>query len=88
MPDFVFFKKGNHLCVIEKSDTDKALKLKKQGYDKQFEEIDAPDSELARTRFLDIKDDEASTEYVFATGAAFIALIVVIMAVADFIFLK
>ena len=87
MPTYVFLKKDNRLSVLEKSDIDGAMALQKQGYDKQFEEIDAPDAKHALSRFADIKKDEATTEYAFSTGAAFIALMVGLIAVAGFLFL-
>lgn len=88
MPDFVIFKKGKQIAALEKSDADGAVHLIEQGYEKQFEEIDVPSAEQALSRFADIKNDEATTEYAFATGAAFIAFIVVLMAIGDLIFLK
>jgi len=88
MPDYYLFKKGKQTAVLERSDAREASRLTGQGYEKQFEEINAPDAKRALARFTDIRKEERTTEYAFATGAAFIALAVGLMAVADFIFLK
>lgn len=42
MTTFVFYKKGTQLFAFDKADTEKASRLKAKGYEKQFEEIDAP----------------------------------------------
>lgn len=74
MVDFVFFKKGKQITALEKSDVDGATQLADQGYEKQFEEIDAHDPEKALLRFLDIRNEEVVTEHAFATGAVFSAI--------------
>ncbi|MFS2222556.1 hypothetical protein [Pantoea sp. B65] len=88
MPDYCFFKKGNNTAVLEKSDAGGASLLTGQGYQKQFEEVSAPNAKGALARFADIRKEEQKTEYAFATGAAFIALIVGLIAAVDFLFLK
>ena len=74
MTDFIFFKKGKQITALEKSDVDGAAQLANQGYEKQFEEIDAPDPEKALLRFADIRNEEVVTEHAFTTGAVFSAI--------------
>ena len=79
MPDYCFFKKGKQIAVLEKSEAEKASLLTGQGYDKQFEEIDAPDAEYALARFADIRKEECTTEHAFATGSVFSTIVTAIL---------
>lgn len=71
MPDFFFFKKGQQLVAADRKDTAAAERLKADGYQKQFEEINAPDAERALIRLQDIRKDAADLEYGFLTGGIF-----------------
>jgi len=44
MPEFCFFKKGQHIAVLERSDTEKVALLSNDGWEKQFEEVRAADA--------------------------------------------
>ena len=79
MPDYCFFKKGKQVAVLEKSEMKKASLLIGQGYEKQFEEVDAPDAEHALARFADIRDEECTTESAFVTGSVFSTIVTAIL---------
>ena len=88
MPEFVFFKKGNHTTALEKSDVQGAALLREQGYEKQFEEIIAPDSQRALARLADIKKEEDTALHAWATGAVFTAVIVPVLGFIGYLFFK
>ncbi|MXP48922.1 hypothetical protein FD733_04235 [Pantoea sp. Eser] len=71
MPEFFFFRKGRQLVAADRKDTTAAERLKADGYQKQFEEIIAPDAEGALIRLQDIRKDAADLEYGFLTGGIF-----------------
>lgn len=50
MPEFFFFRKGRQLVAADRKDSAAAERLKADGYQKQFEEIIAPDAERALIR--------------------------------------
>jgi len=86
MPEFVFFKKGNKTTALVKSDAQGAALLLEQGYEKQFEEVLAADSQRALARLADIKKEEEIAPFAWATGAIFCGLLFVIMAVVAYLF--
>ncbi|MCT9844382.1 hypothetical protein C6560_18795 [Enterobacter sp. FS01] len=86
MPEFVFFKKGNKTTALEKSDVQGAALFINQGYEKQFEEIIAPDGQHALARLADIKKEEEIAPFAWATGAAFFGVIFAIMMVVGYLF--
>ena len=86
MPEFIFFKIGNTLSALEKSNVQGARLLLEQGYEKQFEEIMASDSQHALARLADIKKEEALTEHAFMTWPAFAAAVAIIMMVVGYLF--
>ncbi|WP_244175128.1 hypothetical protein [Pantoea conspicua] len=57
--------------AADRKDTAAAERLKADGYQKQFEEINAPDAERALIRLQDIRKDAADLEYGFLTGGIF-----------------
>lgn len=71
MPDFFFFKKARHLVAVDRKDEAAVAQLSTDGYQKQFEEINAPDAERALIRLQDIRKDAADLEYGFLTGGIF-----------------
>ncbi|ALB57045.1 hypothetical protein SNQ22_003667 [Cronobacter universalis] len=86
MTTFVFFKKGSQLFALDKTDTEKASRLKAKGYEKQFEEIDAAGADQALTRYADIKKEEEIAPFAWASGAIFSGAIVVVLALAGYFF--
>lgn len=86
MPEFIFFKKGNKTTALEKSDAPGAALLLEQGYEKQFEEVLAADSQRALARLADIKKEEVLTERAFMTWPAFAAAVFIIMLAVGYLF--
>ncbi|KHJ69245.1 hypothetical protein QU24_04800 [Pantoea rodasii] len=86
MPVYCFFKKGKHVNALERNDTRGSACLREWGYEKQPEELAAPNAHFAIVRFHDIRNEEQTTDHAFSTGAAFVALIVGLTAVADWLF--
>ncbi|MDF7649922.1 hypothetical protein F3J38_20635 [Pantoea sp. Acro-805] len=87
MPEYCFFKKGDHVNVLEKNDASGAACLREWGYAKQSEELNAPNTHCALARFHHIHNEERSSKYAFSSEAAFLALIVGLIAVMDWLFL-
>lgn len=75
MPNYSFFTKAKQIAVLETSDKIGTAQLTRQGFEKQFEEIDAADAECALARFADILSEEIKTEQAFVTGSAFSAIL-------------
>lgn len=75
MPNYSFFTKAKQIAVLETSDEIGTAQLTLQGFEKQFEEIDATDADSALTRFADIRSEEIKTEQAFVTGSAFSAIL-------------
>jgi len=88
MPEYCFFKKGKHIIALERSEAAKSAQLATEGWQKQFEELSAPDAKRALNRFYDIRKEEQTTEHAFSTGAAFISLTVGLVALAGWLFLR
>lgn len=88
MPEYCFYKKGNHITALEKTDTSGAFALTNKGYEKQFDELNAPDVKRALARFIDIRNEEQTTTHSFVTGAVFASLLVGVVAVASWLFIK
>lgn len=79
MPEFFFFKKGKRVEALPKTDEQGASRLKQQGYQKLFEEINAVDAEGALARLADIKKEEALTVHAFMTWPAFLSAVVLVV---------
>ncbi|XXN66332.1 hypothetical protein ACRQ84_19280 (plasmid) [Enterobacter ludwigii] len=75
MPHYLFFAKDKQIAVLESSDKSGTLQLITQGFEKQYEEIDAVDAERALARFADIRSEEVKTAQAFVTGSAFSAIL-------------
>lgn len=88
MPEYCFFKKGNHITALEKTDTTGASALTNKGFEKQFEELNAPNVKRALARFIDIRKEEQTTTHSFVTGAVFASLLTGLVAVAGWLFIK
>ncbi|HCN95807.1 MULTISPECIES: hypothetical protein [Leclercia] len=88
MPEYIFFQKGTKIIALDKSDVQGASLLCEQGYKKQFEEIIAPDSQRALARLADIKKEEEIAPLAWATGAVFTVLIVPVLGLIGYLFLK
>lgn len=88
MPEYCFFKKGHQITVLERSDSAGAAQLSQSGYEKQFEEITAPDEKRALARFHDIRNDEQHRENAFARGEVFVVLTLGLLSVAGWLFFK
>lgn len=86
MPVYCFFKKGNHVNALEKDDIRGSACLREWGYDKQPEELAAPNAHFATARYYDIRNEGQATGHAFSTGAVFVALIVGLTTVADWLF--
>lgn len=86
MPVYCFFKKGNHVNALETNDRRGSACLREWGYEKQPEELSAPNAHCATARFHDIRNEDKATEHAFSTGAYFVALTVGLTAVADWLF--
>lgn len=79
MPEFCFFKKGQHIAALERSDAEKSAQLADDGWEKQFEEVRAADAESALARLADMRKDEVTTERAFITGSLFTSLLTAIL---------
>ncbi|MCD2357687.1 hypothetical protein LQK91_14805 [Pantoea sp. MHSD4] len=79
MPEFCFFKKGQHIAALERSDSEKAAQLAGEGWEKQFEEVSAADAESALARLADMRKEEVTTERAFITGSVFSSLLTAIL---------
>lgn len=88
MPDYCFYKKGKNTVVVERSDSDSATQLTKQGFEKQFEEIKAPDEKQALARSADIQREKRIDQHNFISGAITMPFIGVLTAVANLFFRK
>jgi hypothetical protein len=83
MNEYIFFVKGKQIVVLEKSDTETAVSLVAEGFEKQFEEVNAIDQQHALTRFLDIRKEKDIDHHNFLAGAGSMPLIGVLTAAAD-----
>lgn len=79
MPEFCFFKKGQHIAALERSDTEKSAQLTGDGWEKQFEEVRAADPESALARLADMRKEEVTVERAFLTGSVFSSLLTAIL---------
>lgn len=79
MPEFCFFKKGQHIAALERYDTEKAAQLAGDGWVRQFEEARAADAESALARLADMRKEEVTTERAFITGSVFSSLLTAIL---------
>ncbi|HCL6626319.1 TPA: hypothetical protein N2R15_001007 [Citrobacter amalonaticus] len=78
MPEFCFYQKGQHTRTVKRSDANTALRLTEQGYEKQFEEVNAADEEQALARFADIRKEKQIDQQNFLAGAGVMPLIGII----------
>lgn len=78
MPEFCFFKKGQHIAALERSDAEKAAQLTGNGWEKEFDEVRAADPESALARLADMRKEEVKTERAFITGSVFSSLLTAI----------
>lgn len=88
MSNFIFFRKGTQISTVRTGDTDAASHLKQQGYEQEFEEIEAADASSALARYHDIKKEEELNLYAFATGPIFTVLIVVVAAAVGYLVMR
>lgn len=88
MPEFCFYQKGQHTRTLKRSDTDAALRLTEQGYEKQFEEINAADEEQALARFTDIRKERQIDQQNFLAGGGFMPLIGILATALTTLFAK
>lgn len=79
MPEFCFFKKGQHIAALERSDAEKAAQLAGDGWEKLFEEVRAADTESALTRLAEMRKEEVTTDRAFVTGSIFSTLLTAIL---------
>ncbi|MGG6195781.1 MULTISPECIES: hypothetical protein [unclassified Pantoea] len=82
MPDYCFYQKGQHTVVLERNDADGAYLLEEKGYEKQFEEVSAVNSNQALNRFADIRRSNRHDHYDFLSGAIAMPLMGVLTAIA------
>ncbi|WP_417642727.1 hypothetical protein [Enterobacter kobei] len=86
MPDYCFYQKGKQMVVLERTDARGALQLSEQGYEKQFEEVCAPDKSHALARFADIRREKEIDQHNFLSGAATVPFIGLMAAAAMALF--
>ena len=79
MPEFCFFKKGQHITALERSDAEKSAQLAGDDWQKQFEEVRAADAESALARLAEMRKEEVTTERAFITGSVFSSLLTAIL---------
>lgn len=75
MPKYFFFQKEQQIVVLESVDRERNALLVANGWEKQFEEIEAVDAESALLRLTDIRKEEIATERAFIGGSAFSSLL-------------
>ena len=78
MAAYQFFVKDGQVLTLNSATPDFAGRqesLLVEGYEKQFEALDAASPEAALMRFKDIKEEEAKAEHAFSTGSVFSSLI-------------
>jgi len=83
MPEYSFFIKNKQIVALNTSEQEAASQLIEQGFEKQFEEIDAINEKRALARFADIRKDKATDHHNFMAGAIALPLIGVMTAAAD-----
>ncbi|WP_249415149.1 MULTISPECIES: hypothetical protein [Enterobacteriaceae] len=88
MPEYCFFKKGQQIIALERSAADGAFQLTEQGYEKQFEEVNAADEKDALARFADIRKEQQIDHHNFLSGAISMPLIGVLAAAFTALFRK
>lgn len=88
MPEFCFYQKGQRARVLKRSDADAALRLTEQGYEKQFEEINAADEEQALARFADIRKEKQIDQQNFLAGGVAMPLIGILATAITALFRK
>lgn len=88
MPEYCFYNKDKQTVVVKKSDAESAFQLTEQGYEKQFEEIIAPDETQALARLADIRREKQVDQHNFLAGAIAMPLIGVMTAAATSLFRK
>ncbi|KKW49504.1 hypothetical protein XB02_17550 [Pantoea ananatis] len=79
MPEFCFFKKGQHIAALKSSEVEKSAKLVLDGWEKQFEEVRAADAESALARLADMRKEDVTTERALITGSVFSNLLTAIL---------
>ncbi len=79
MPEFCFFKKGNHIAATDRQDVEKSAQLAAEGWQKCFEEVNAVDAESALRRLADLRQQTVTTEHAFITGSVFSSLLTAIL---------
>jgi hypothetical protein len=73
--ELLLFKKEKQIAALERTDAEKASLLTSQGWEKQFEEIDAPSAKKALVRFADLRKEEIETENAFVAGSVFSSIV-------------
>ena len=82
MPEYVFYQKDTHIVVQESTATDGVLSLTEQGYEKQFEAIEAASENAALARLMDIRRNNQIDRDNFLAGAGEMPLIGALAALA------
>lgn len=88
MPDYHFYEKGKQTVVLERSEENKYIQLINQGYEKQFEEINATSKKNALTRFFEIRRDNRIDQRNFLAGVGMMPLVGILTAAAVFLLRK
>lgn len=88
MPEYCFYKKRNQTVALQKSDIKAATLLIRQGFDKQFEEVNAADKKAALSRFNDIRKEKRIDQHNFRAGAITMPFIGILTAIASLFFRK
>jgi hypothetical protein len=79
MPEFCFFRKGQHIAALERSDAVKSAQLAGDGWEKLFEEVRAADTESALARLEEMSKEEIMVARAFITGSVFSGLLTAIL---------
>jgi len=79
MPEFCFFKKGEHIAALERTDVEKSAQLANAGWEKQFEEVLAAYAESTLARLAEMRKEEVTTERAFVTGSVFSSILTAIL---------
>jgi len=86
MTDYCFFTKDNQAVALEKSDIEGAAQLTNLGFEQQFEEVSASNTQHALSRFHDIRKEKRIDQHNFRAGAFAFPLIGVLTVVAGWLF--
>ncbi|WP_313082841.1 hypothetical protein [Atlantibacter sp.] len=77
MAIYFFYSKAGNVIAVEKGASTCEVWLK-QGYQKEFEEVEAVTAQAALKRFHDIRAEQDKNLWAFTTGPIFLSLIALV----------